>query len=605
MWPVADQTKWLVADPSTSPLLNQSFQLPKVGGTTEGQHPVRNGLIDDPFFDLPLELVHEIMGYLSCREVFRWRQASVAIGQAHIPSRAYRRFVRDEYAFLPQLRRKTLGYNLPSEDSSRNWKQVFEYASRACRLDDGLRSRRRIWKAILPIADELVETSATNVEQTCHMDHEIASRTGVKRTYVGAMSGAEGRRHTSAYALILEEPKSAQSSGTPSKELTVDSSDVINEPRPQKKYVGCVLFTFSWTLAMLLQSIDHPMCTSSCVEHTVSEAFNHYAFLALVSDSCQREQQQILGPSKFVQAVREVVVWLDPRLYNICGLELCFVLEKQGSGPPRSYRKTIGTPSTLRECYTITQPGLALIGFNVCYYNACLQGLQLVFQGLENELPVYPASEIASERYGSWDGPARRLVVTPGVSRLAGFTAFISNTNKFETFAILEEAIPDADAQETSSETIPLSHQEAAMWTTLPPNNVDMLERAGPFFGNWATVSAEWHLFETHSPVCITGRKDIDTLSSLEELQKIEGFWHDDYLSGLSFTYRNYKTFSSRKLGACEGTAMHALNLKEGDKIIAVIIGHGSLGIHSIQVGQHRYPDHWRPPNCGPLIVLP
>ncbi|KAI9777820.1 MAG: hypothetical protein M1835_005126 [Candelina submexicana] len=531
---VVDQFKWLVADPSTSLLLNQPFSVLNVeGATNDPLLPlVRNGQVEDPFFSFPQELVHEVMELLSCREVFRWRQASVAIGQITIPSREYRRFVREEYAFLPQLRKKSLENTSRSEVGCHSWKQVFSYVSMACRRDESLRSRRRIWNAVLPVADELVETSLKNLALTFYLEHENSCRTRVRRGYVGAMSGAEGSRQTLTFAAIAAEPQAKPSS---EKQLTAGFNGITKEQSLQKK-----------------------------------------------------EQNHVFGPSHLVRAVKSIVVWLDPNLRHICGVEFCFIIESPLSGAPQELRKRVGTSSTLRECYINNVLGQVLLGFKVCWYDACLQGLQFIFRRTDDARCNESMLETVSERYGSWGGPTRRLVVDPSVSRLAGFTTFFNNSGKIESLAILEQDIVENDDQTLSPEmrddVVPLSHQEASVWATLPPDNVDMLERAGPFFKDWKIKSADWHIFGRHSTRYASIMDDIGSSSSLGDVEKLEGFCLGDYLSGLSFTHRVGKRVSETKLGACEGTASNVLYLKEGDNIVAVIIGHGSLGIHSIQI---------------------
>ncbi|KAI9710822.1 MAG: hypothetical protein M1812_007371 [Candelaria pacifica] len=524
--PTIDQFKWLVADPSTSLLLDQPFPLPTMVDTTKDEHslasPLRNFQIEDPFFNFPPELVHEIMKLLSCREVFRWRRASVAIGQANIPSRDYRRFIDEEYAFLPQLRKRTLESTSASESGCLDWKQAFWCVSKACRRDESLRSRRRIWKAVLPIADELVETTPKNLKLNGCLDHETAHRTWVRRGYVGVMSGAEGYRHSLTFA--------------------APSAEHLSILQGEEQLIAA------------FQS-------SSDEERLYKKKQRHY-----------------LRPSELVQTVREVVVWLDPILRNICGVEFCFVLKSKSPGPLHDYRKRIGTSSILRECYNSTLPHQALLGLVVCWYDACVQGLQLIFERTKPEVRNGHAPEALSKRFGSWEGPTRRLIVDPSVSRLAGFTAFISSDNRIETIALLEEVGTDAQYP------LELSHQEASVWAALPPENVDMLERVGPFFSNWTITSADWHIFKTLASQYLPTNNDIGGSTSLGELRKIEGFWHDDYLIGLSFTYGYCERTSKTKLGACEGSAFDTLNLKESDKIVAVIVGHGSLGIHSVQI---------------------
>lgn len=236
-----------MADPSTSPLFTQPFTLPKGGGTVRKAQsypvsPVRNGQVEDIFFKLPPELVHEVMSLLSCREVFRWRKASVMIGQAMIPAREYRRFVLEEYDFLPQLRKKTADNFQERQIEGFDWKHVFEYMSNKCRHDDSLRNRRRIWNAVWPVADELVETSAKNLGQTDHPHDDFSLRTRVKRGYVGAMSGAEGCRHTIKFTAASADPSFTQLGEVAANENSATGSSTISDQDTPEKYVA--QFTF-------------------------------------------------------------------------------------------------------------------------------------------------------------------------------------------------------------------------------------------------------------------------------------------------------------------------------------------------------------------------
>lgn len=304
-----------------------------------------------------------------------------------------------------------------------------------------------------------------------------------------------------------------------------------------------------------------------------------------MTDICRREPQNVLGPSNLVQGIKKVSVWLDPITQNVQGIEFYFCIREQSSGPSQFYSKRFGTPTTLRQCYSNALQDAVFLGFNICWYDGCLQGLQLVFEYAEDNASGSKKQEYLSEEYGRWSGPRRRLVATPGVSHFAGVTGFISNTNKIETFAILEETILEADSQPPTlralSHTVPLTHHEASMWITLPPADVNILERSGPHFGNWNTYSADWHIFGSSQHNCCPEKR---YESPRGKLTQIEGFWRGEYLSGLTFKYSESGIYSSIMMGNCKGDATSMMKLGEGDKILAAVISSGDLGIHSIQV---------------------
>ena len=354
-----------------------------------------------------------------------------------IPQREYRRFIREEMSYLPKLLRQTEDYQ-PHGQPRIDWKNIFEYVSRSWKVDNGLRNRRRIWKILQPIADDLVERSSENLHVNGGMPKAVADATSIVRGAVGRLSGSDGWRETLLFVNPIR--NSGADSGT-SEPGTVNS-----------------------------------------------------ASLSIESSSAEP-----LGPNELVSSIKQIRIWLDPVTSHVRGLEFSAEYKSTSYRNSTQFCKQIGVCQTLL-CETYRPhpaDSMVLIGFYVCWKNGSLSGIRFVFDN-ETTTPVEAADdEILSPPFGDWDYPVRRLVCPRKYRHLAGVTVFVNSLGFIETFAIMEQRFPitfdvtDLHVTEPPV-TVPLSHAEASMWKFPPPNNVLLLEREGPIMDDWRTRASEW-----------------------------------------------------------------------------------------------------------------
>ncbi|KAH0544413.1 hypothetical protein FGG08_001439 [Glutinoglossum americanum] len=440
-WLHVEGLHWLAVSPAITPLLDEPINLPTedVSICNTSFAPVQRGSTQDPFWDLPQEIIIEVISYLTALETGRLRIASVPVSSVQVPQKEFRRFIKEEMAYLPKLLKKTERYS-SSDDPHIDWRMVYERISMEWRTSDSLRNRRRIWKIVEPMADELVETSARNLEANFELSERMSERTAVVRGYVGVRSGAEGCRQTTMLTKSFPKADSAPS-------------------RPQS-----------------------PSGSISGDESSRSSASS--------------DTRSWITAAEFVRAVVSVRIWLDPGAGNVCGFEFLLRPRLPGQGEITEMRKSFGRQTSISETYHLEPKGSPLLtGLIVCWYRGYLQGLRLVFEDNASPIDEYARGEYYSPRFGNWRGPVRRLVAPRGYRVLAGFTGFINSLGRIETFAILEEKAIGAQHYH-SPLNFPLSHQEASLWAKVPPNDVEILEREGPAVGNWRTRTAECEIFE-------------------------------------------------------------------------------------------------------------
>jgi hypothetical protein len=438
--------KWLAVSPANTPLLHEplpaedmsSSNSPTGDASSSGSSlTYKKSRTRDPFWELPQEIIVEIISYLTALETGRLRIASVPVGVVQVPQKEFRRFIKEEMAYLPKLLKVTEQYS-SSDDPQIEWRVVYERISSEWRTSDSLRNRRRIWKIVEPMADELVETSARNLEVTFELSEKMAERTAVVRGHVGVRSGAEGCRQTTM--LTTTSPR------------TDDAPTIFQSPS---------------------ESISGDESSSS---------------------SASSDSRAWVTAADFVRAVVSAKVWLDSATGNVCGFELLPEPRLPGQWEKG---KRFGRQSSVSETYdleydleSIRSP--MLTGFIICWSCGCLQGLRFVFEDASSPVDEYARGEFYSRCFGNWNGPVRRLVAPRKYRTLAGFTGFINSFGHIETFAILEEK----GIQYNAPLSVSLSHQEASLWKEIPPNDVEIKEREGPAVGDWRTRIAECEVFE-------------------------------------------------------------------------------------------------------------
>jgi hypothetical protein len=493
-------------------------------------------MTQDPFWKLPAEVIVEIIDQLTCKETFRWRSVSVPINLVAIPHRIYRRFTKHEMAFMPTFIKQLTTAEASEDRTEIHWKNIFEQASTEWRHDDGLRNRRRIWKILNPMAEELMERSPQRLKQLGYPSRSPPRAITVARGSVGLTSSAEGFHETTLFAKAGSS-SSVSGSGTPS--ATNDA-----------------------TASSGSSSLDSGGSTSSPS--------------AISSNGTSGS----LAPQDFVRSIKELHVWLDPLERHVRGIEFGF----QPDAVPTSsdvavIQRRFGTRTSIRETHHVKGKGVILTGFNVSWYLGSLRGIQFVFEDASRPPTEYAEDEYTSREYGTWHGPKRRLVAPRSYRCLAGVTGFINTKRDIETFAILEEKISlpvnDGEGFLIPPDTVPLSHQEASMWSSLPPNDIDLLERQGPVVEGWRLKGAEHEIFARSS-----------SAEPFARLESISVYAMGDYLCGFQFTYAHHRgEVTANQYGTCEGAEQSRLTFSPGEEISAVVMSHGPGGIHSVQVG--------------------
>ncbi|KAI9762626.1 MAG: hypothetical protein M4579_000244 [Chaenotheca gracillima] len=287
-----------------------------------------------------------------------------------------------------------------------------------------------------------------------------------------------------------------------------------------------------------------------------------------------------LAPSEFVQSLQSTHVWLDPERKNIRGLEFVFVFGPEKDDPKATQRLLLGSRTTHRESIGLEAEAVVLTGFNVCWYNGCVQGIQFIYEEPNNRPTEFRDAEFVSHMFGAWNGPSRRLVAPRKYRNLAGISCFVNSQGDIETFSILEEKVistsSDGQYMLIPPDTIPCVHGVSSLWDHPPPADVDLIERVGPTVADWKIRPAACEIFVAtaqHNP------------PSQGYLETITGFANDDFLVGLNFQYRNENgEVIVRELGHCVGSDRGSLHFEPDDEVSAAIIGHSDLGIHSIQM---------------------
>lgn len=124
----------------------------------------------------------------------------------YLPDSFYRRFLGEEFQYLPTLVKEVKGYESARCRRKLNridWKGSFERLRKLMMTPNGhgnewshvdicLKNRNRIWKIVKPMADELVESSDAVLRYRYKAPKLKAEKTGVVRGYAGVRTGKEG-----------------------------------------------------------------------------------------------------------------------------------------------------------------------------------------------------------------------------------------------------------------------------------------------------------------------------------------------------------------------------------------------------------------------------
>ena len=434
-----------------------------------------------------------------------------------IPQREYRRFFLEQVAFLPGLIKQMKAHETDHPGVNVDWRLIFEDVSRAWRQDNGLRNRRRIWKIVHPMAEELVERSCQNLRAIGNLSPAVSAAISVVRGNVGVPSGASGEHETLVFSELF---------------------------RP----------------TLELRGRDPSRGTRSPLAYPVTWP----AWEDSVTTPCH--------------ALKQIDIWLHPQEHYLCGLRFSFLAEGTLHEARRTTSNVLGTRSTLHQTLVLERDTQMLTGINVCRDRNLLSGIQFVFEDTLEEPTEYCKAEFLSACYGVWRGPERRLVAPRKFRTFAGLTAFIKSAGHIETLAILEKKRPVMSPSGlhflTPPDSVPLSHREASLWRSSPPNDVDLMERLGPCVGDWRIWSAQNEVFAATSLYQPPGI-----------LSKIIQYSDGAYLCGIRF---QYKTEAGKivysDLGDCDAELDVTLSLVAGDEVSFAVVGHGRTGIRSLQV---------------------
>lgn len=526
-----------MANPQASLLQDDPFQLQRRLRPQAAPSPSRvpKRATADPFWRLPREVLIETIGYLSCVDTSCWRVASVPVHFLPIPQKVYRRFFLEEMRFLPALMLQMREHERLHAQRDVNWQGILDYASQGWRQDIRLRNRRRIWKIVEPMADELVERSSRHLKAVGKLHPALAAVATVARGNVGVRSGILGRHETVVFSELFRQ--------------------TLPEPEPEE----------------------------------FPEDLVDAAGLEVPSES----NQNIIMLDDVFPTLKRIDVWLHPRERHVCGLQFVFFFERTLDEPHRYLYRPLGRCSAVCQSYVVDSTTHVLTGFNVFWARGRLSGIQLVYEDDTTEPTEYREHEMVSERYGRCDGPVRRLVAPRLYRLLAGVTAFVSGSGLIEMFAIIEKKKPQRGPggilMDPTPDTVPLTHREASLWASLPPNDVILSDRLGPRVDDWRLRMAQCEVFAPTSTNHPPG--DIHDLTLFSD---------GDYLVGISFRYRDRaENFISRELGECTSKSRICVSLEEDEQIILAIVGHGNTGILSLQVRRITAPSIY----CVPALM--
>lgn len=190
--------------------------------------PPRAALVD-PFMTLPAEVILEVANYLPSADIFNWKIASPQVLSIGIPDSYYRRFLREDFGYLPSLAREVRSHEQRHRNGEPNeidWRGSFERLHRLMRtpelsgdpededygkewdqVDISLKNRRRIWNIVKPIAETLVHTSSQALVEIHGAVERIAERSALVRGQSGIRSGQPGTVQTTYFGARAPVPE--------------------------------------------------------------------------------------------------------------------------------------------------------------------------------------------------------------------------------------------------------------------------------------------------------------------------------------------------------------------------------------------------------------
>lgn len=520
-------SQWLAADPSLISVLNAPLKtLPQ----TYPYSCAPRAALSDPFNNLPTEVILEICGLLSSADICCLKIASPAIQNVALPESFFRRFLRDEFRYLPSLLAEIQSHEKALRRGKPNnidWRGSFIRLRRLIKTPDppfgpdesnaagwdkvdiGLKNRNRIWKIVKPIAEEIVETSSTVLRCRYGAPKHLSERISVVRGYLGVRSGREGLIET---AYVGSRGKS--------------------RARPQ-----------------------HP------------------------EDSDDEEKDARDREDVVAVKVWRTRIWTDGSHGPFCGI----AFEVRDAELGASWRR-LGRKGSDHVDLSIDSRNRQLAGFVLCLSGQIISGVQVAFEGSSQN-----NSEITfSARFGRWTGPVRKIIVPSYWRKFVGVTGFVNTAGFIETIGLLEEtkmrSRHDAFGPlATPPPKVDLSHEEASLWTRLPPKNVRFLEREGIIIPDWRLCGADWEVWESgyHEE-----GQEVAQQAERRHLKKIVGYFDPYFLRGLQFVYEGEQTAteSVSVMGTLEGKFVKDITFQKGESVIAAVISFGNAAVHGVLV---------------------
>lgn len=155
----------------------------------------------DPFQSLPPEILLWVCSLLTSTDIFALKTATPAVHCLGLPDSYYRRFLRDEFQYLPGLAKEVKNREQRRPDGT-DWRGSFERLRKLMALpaareswatvDISLKNRNRIWKIVKPMADYLVESSPDMLQHRYGVPQLTSMLVGIPGPYSGMRTGKEG-----------------------------------------------------------------------------------------------------------------------------------------------------------------------------------------------------------------------------------------------------------------------------------------------------------------------------------------------------------------------------------------------------------------------------
>ncbi|KAI9841388.1 MAG: hypothetical protein M1837_000720 [Sclerophora amabilis] len=437
-WLHQDDLHWLVANPYRDSIIEDSFRPLVISAgslrSSGKSAPSIRRRLRDPFCSLPFEILQEVLKYLSCWEAFQWRASSVPVAAMEIPPRIFWRFLNEELRYVPDFLREMESVKAKEDAIRYNWKLTFESVSRGWRTDQGLRNRRRIWKIVEPMADELVERSRQNIERISGLDEHMSTNLTVVRGNVGVRSGSQGDHQTVVFAksTLAED----ETDGWPSEEALLGQTTSIRKRIYPSQFVRSLHSIHVW--------LDPERNHVRGME---------FIFLVGSKDTdSQSTERKFFGNRT---ALRESI-GLEAEDYALIGFNVCWY-----GGYVQGIQFVFEDPKNP----PIETGDVKILSHPLGCWNGPSRRL------------------VAPRKYRNLAGVTGYVNALGCIETFAILEEKIVSTSANGQYTI------------TPPDTVPLSHHQSSLWDAPPPSDVQLEDRVGPTIGDWKTRAASCEVF--------------------------------------------------------------------------------------------------------------